>query len=435
MTTFDQVLPRVREILIARRDDVEAIGEIIVNRDLNGRVRLIVPKAARDDANTLALVQVLSAELSESLGPHGSADSHAVLFEGNMAAARAGASVFPLDGLPNVVVAERLATDSDWMSIKPPSNGAPRVVFFSIKGGVGRSTALAASAWALAQQGKRILVLDLDLESPGLSSSLLPSERRPTYGIADWLVEDLVDNGTAVFADMIAASSLSHDGEIYVVPAHGVDSGEYVAKLGRVWMSKSKDGGGRETWSQRLARLLDALESRLKPDVILIDSRAGIDDVAASCVTSLGAALVLLFAIDGEQTWEGYRALLRHWNRAHKALDIRDRLQMIGAMIPDDEGRSSYFTGLREHAWNAFADELYDEVPAGESTAERFSFDETDESAPHHPWPIRWNRGFAALYSLNNRFSTIDAQEVRAVFGPLIDGMSTMISEEERGDD
>jgi Mrp family chromosome partitioning ATPase len=58
-------------------------------------------------------------------------------------------------------------------------------VFFSIKGGVGRSTALAATAWRLAQAGKRILVLDLDLESPGLSSSLLSPDRQPVYGITD----------------------------------------------------------------------------------------------------------------------------------------------------------------------------------------------------------------------------------------------------------
>ena len=32
---------------------------------------------------------------------------------------------------------------------------------------------------------------------------------------------------------MTATSLLSHDGEIYVVPAHGMDPGEYVSKLGR----------------------------------------------------------------------------------------------------------------------------------------------------------------------------------------------------------
>jgi MinD-like ATPase involved in chromosome partitioning or flagellar assembly len=162
----------------------------------------------------------------------------------------------------------------------------------------------------LAQQGKRVLVLDLDLVSPGLSSSLLPEDRRPTFGITDWLVEDLVDNADTVLADMVGTSTLSHDGEIYVVPAHGREPGEYIAKLGRAWMPKVGAGGAHEPWFKRLDRLLTRLEQDKQPDVILIDSRAGIDEVASACVTGLGAAGILLFAIDGEQTWSGYQFYL-----------------------------------------------------------------------------------------------------------------------------
>jgi len=308
-------------------------------------------------------------------------------------------------------------------------------VFYSIKGGVGRSTALAATAWALAQKGRRVLVLDVDLESPGLSSALLPEERRPAYGITDWLVEDLVNNGDAVFDDLIATSPLSHDGEIYVIPAHGKEPGEYIAKLGRVWMAKPRADGGRETWSRRLKRLIDALEVRLSPDIILLDSRAGIDEVAASCITDLGAALILLFALDGEQTWSGYRVLFRHWNRAGKAQAIRERLQLVGAMIPDDEGRVAYFEGLRERAWNVFAGELYDEVPPGETTAELFSYEETDDAAPHYPWEIRWNRGFAAFRSLHARLKGVDESEVQSVFGALIAGVAVVMAERGPGND
>lgn len=426
MTTFDQILPRVTEVLRAHAAALPAIGRLFVNRDLNGRVRLVVNASAQADAVAMQALDAIARGLQEQLGPHAFPAESAVLFEDDMDSVCAGATSFPLEGIEDVQVIDRLATEGNWAAIAPESTGAPRIVFFSIKGGVGRSTALAASAWALAQAGQRVLVLDLDLESPGLSSALLPEERRPTYGIADWLVEDLVDNGEAVFEALIATSTLSHDGEIYVIPAHGRDPGEYVAKLGRVWMPKVSDDGTRETWSQRLSRLIDALEARWQPDVILIDSRAGIDEVASACVTSLGAQLVLLFAIDGDQTWTGYRVLFQHWLRAGVAQDIRNRLQLVGAMIPDDEGRASYFDALRESAWSAFVEALYDEVPAGESTAGHFSFDEMDESAPHYPWPIRWNRGFAALRSLHTRLQGIDMDEVRAVFGPLIDGLGTV---------
>lgn len=428
MTTFDQILPQVSEVLRAHEGRLGALGEIIINRDLNGRVRLVLSEAVFEQNENMETVRSIATDLLNRLGPHAYPVERAVLFEENMQMVRSGVPNFLLEGFDQVYVVDRLVSETDWASIVPESTGASRIVFFSIKGGVGRSTALATSAWALAQAGKRVLVLDLDLESPGLSSALLPEARRPTYGISDWLVEDLVGNGDEVFADLIASSALSHDGEIYVVPAHGRDPGEYVAKLGRVWMPKNRADGSRESWSLRLARLIDALEVHLAPDVILIDSRAGIDEVAASCITDLGATQILLFAIDGEQTWSGYRVLFRHWNRAGKAVEIRERLQLIGALIPDDEGRLAYFEGLRERAWSAFSDELYDEVPAGELMAERFSFDESDESAPHYPWPIRWNRGFAALSSLQRRLESLDESEVRSVFGPLLDGLESVIS-------
>ena len=363
----------------------------------------------------------------DSLSPHAYLPEHAVLWETDPDALLSGQTSFPLETCPDIRVVDRLAVEGDWAHIAPVSTATPRVVFFSIKGGVGRSSALAAVAWALAEQGKRVLVLDLDLESPGLSTSLLPDDRRPTKGIADWLVEDLVDNGDAVLDDMWAASTLSREGDISVVPAHGGDPGEYIAKLGRVWMPKLDANGRREAWPERLRRLLHVLEEKLKPDAVLIDSRAGIDEVASACITSLGASLILLFAFDGDQTWSGYRIIFQHWLKTNSVRMIRERLQVVGAMVPETGG-ADYLEGLRDSAWNAFVEKLYDEVPAGAepALADSWSFDQGDESAPHAPWPIRWNRGFAAVRSLHDRLDGIDRQEIMSVFGPLIDGVTRM---------
>src|SRR5215467_10709582 len=48
------------------------------------------------------------------------------------------------------------------------------VTFYSYKGGTGRTTALANTAWILAGNGKKVLVLDWDLESPGLHKFFHP---------------------------------------------------------------------------------------------------------------------------------------------------------------------------------------------------------------------------------------------------------------------
>ena len=42
------------------------------------------------------------------------------------------------------------------------------VTFYSFKGGVGRSMAMAACAYLFAQRGLRTLAIDFDLEAPGL---------------------------------------------------------------------------------------------------------------------------------------------------------------------------------------------------------------------------------------------------------------------------
>lgn len=442
--TFDLIRPIVLDWLNIHKESLNnllnhADDWLIVNRDLNGRVRVILPTRIIESKD-IDIGKNLVSALMHRLGAHAYPQKSEILFETSKEQALQGATSYSVDGFPNVWIVDRLATEANWTHIKPETENAPRIVFFSIKGGVGRSTALAATAWSLAQEAKRVLVLDLDLESPGLSSALLPPERQPTYGITDWLVEDLVGNGDAVFDSMVSNSNLSHDGEIFVVPAHGIAHGEYIAKLGRVWMPKLQADGTTEIWSARLCRLLHALEQRLKPDVILIDSRSGIDEIASACITDMGANLILLFALEGGQTWNGYRMLFEQWQRAHVAEKIRERLKVVGAIVPELE-RVNYLEGLRESAYEIFVDTLYDEIAPAKPNAigpmtngdgkwrvndlvEGWNFDEADEGAPHYPWAVNWHRSFAGLRSLQGRLATIDAQEVQSVFGPLISGIS-----------
>jgi hypothetical protein len=68
--------------------------------------------------------------------------------------------------------------------------------------------------------------------------------------------------------------------------------------------------GHRQNWSERLQRLILALEQKHQPSIVLIDSRAGIDEVASACVTDLGAQRIYLFAVDSWQTWKGLRCNL-----------------------------------------------------------------------------------------------------------------------------
>jgi len=425
MITFDQITATLRAVFDRYPSLLTELGNLLINRDLNGRVRLILSESIEDNSELRKRLQPLLAEISEQLSPHAWPAERLVLFEEDLEAVIQGAPSYPLPGFEQVTVVDRLAAEADWQSIEHEASGK-RVVFFSIKGGVGRSSALAATAWSLAQSGKRVLVLDLDLESPGLSTAILPDEKQPKYGITDWLVEDLVDNGDEVMDYMTASSDLSRDGEILVVPAHGDEPGEYISKLGRVWMPKVQANGNRERWSQRLQRLVNQLEAKYKPDVVLIDSRAGIDEVASSCLTDLGAQLILLFAIDGSQTWNGYRILFKHWKRSHSIQAIRERLQIVSGLTPDTD-TNAYLERLRENACDLFADTQYDDIGAGEVIGESWNFEESDNTAPHSPWAVHWHRSFTGLQTLHGRLVDIDANQIAMIFGPLINGINNAL--------
>src|SRR5512134_20337 len=71
--------------------------------------------------------------------------------------------------------ASRDASSSRWREPEAEATKKPGLVytFYSYKGGVGRSMALANVAALLAKWGRRVLVVDWDLEAPGLERYFL----------------------------------------------------------------------------------------------------------------------------------------------------------------------------------------------------------------------------------------------------------------------
>ena len=63
------------------------------------------------------------------------------------------------------------------------------ITFYSYKGGTGRTMALANTAWILSSTGHRVLVVDWDLDAPGLDRFLHPflsdSQLRATPGVLE----------------------------------------------------------------------------------------------------------------------------------------------------------------------------------------------------------------------------------------------------------
>lgn len=334
-------------------------------------------------------------------------------------------------GEVDVMLLDRQITGQDWLRPEQSdATGHPhRVVFFGLKGGVGRSTALTMVAWGLARQGKRVLLVDFDLESPGLSGLVLPPERVADFGLVDWLVEDAVGQADTVLPEMVSASPLgeSTTGAVRVAAAMGRKEDDYLAKLARAYADVPSPQGP-QRMGQRMRRLLEQLEAKEQPDVVLIDSRAGLHDLAAVSITSL-ADTALLFATDSAQTWLGYRQLFTHWQRRPEvASHVRDRLAMVRALTPrsDREGGVRRF---QRQAYELFAETLYDDIPrepsgtdaewAGE--VEYFHPSEQDEAAPHFPILVDWDDRFQEFDPrLRPEQGGATEAQIDATFGTLI---------------
>jgi hypothetical protein len=123
MTTFDQILPNVTEVLRKHKASLSAIEPLFINRDLNGRVRLVANESVRTDEQARQTLASIARALQERLGYHAHPVENTILFEADMDVACAGASVFPLEGFETVSIIDRLATEGDWASIAP---GNPR---------------------------------------------------------------------------------------------------------------------------------------------------------------------------------------------------------------------------------------------------------------------------------------------------------------------
>ena len=387
---FDAIRGEVAGVLQNAASAIPSQGIYLI-RDLHGRVRIAASTDLEANGEARAQLTLLTQGLEAALGAHGCPAGRAVMFvrEERLAALRDESRLIA----PRVFWADRLLTGQDWWTVRDPMpSAAQRYTLYSVKGGVGRSTTAAVLAWHLARKGEKVLVVDLDLESPGLSTAILEPSAQPQFGVADWFVEDLVGQGEAVLERMIASPAWRGDfeGDVRVVPAHGKDAGEYLAKLGRAYLG----AGG--TWNDRLRKLLTHLEERCEPTVVLVESRSGLHDIAAATVTDVDAQ-VLLFGVDSESSWADYAMLFRHWQAEELATKIRECLSMVSALTPPEKSKR-YLEGFRQRAWDLFQ-LLYDtEVASGGSAS--FGFDVNDTLAPHQPMPIYWNQGFAAGASL-----------------------------------
>jgi len=260
----------------------------------------------------------------------------------------------------------------------------PIIVFYSFKGGVGRTTALASFAIKQARAGDSVVIIDFDLDAPGIGSLLAGDAKESSqWGVIDYLLEhrfgnnDLRDYYFACRREEIAGS-----GEILIIPAGQINE-NYVRKLVRVDFEPSSKDDERYP----LNDLLLQIKNELSPQWILIDARAGISEPAGILLTGI-AHLNVLFGTFSDQSWQGLRIILNKLGaeRIHRQLPQSECI-LVQAMIPEDTsvGKTA-MNSFSERARDEFSNYYYSEDPEDQDEDKYWYIrDLEDSSAPHVP--------------------------------------------------
>ncbi len=423
MVRFDEALAASIEVIKKHLTS----PDVTFVRTTGGQITAVLPDGVLDQP----ACESLASELDNRLGGYSPGSSRVLL--------RASDLIDEQDILSSpdrvqiadhIWLVDRLLTNQDWLRpAQPLELPFALATFFSLKGGVGRSTALAAAAWHLARKGHRVVVVDLDLEAPGLGSILLGDQ--PDYGLADWLTETLIGEPELMFLDdCMRFSPLAEDaaGRIEVLPAFGRRTREYIAKVGRIFMPGIDSQGRDLGLTEKLRCLLESLARREeKPDVVLLDARAGLHDIGAAAVTQLGAT-VFLFARDEPQSWQAYRLLFEHLARSRGVKygmpddDLRWRLKMVAAQVEKTEGAVLRSNAASYDVWS----ELYDDEEEENLNPSAKTFMMSDVDAPHQPLPIYFDDGLrgAAFVHPEQRPPW---PVVEGSFGAFFDGVDTLL--------
>lgn len=238
------------------------------------------------------------------------------------------------------------------------------ITFYSFKGGVGRTLALVNVAVELARLGRKVLLVDFDLEAPGLETFDLLRPDRPRAGVVEY-VTDYLHTGTSPLVTnyLYKASTIGKkNGQLWVMPAGRGDM-SYRHALARIdWIALYAKHDGflffedtKQQWQEFI-----------RPDYVLIDARTGHSDIQGICTRHLPDAVVALF-FPNEQNLAGLKDVCQQIRgEAETGLKKAIRLHFVMSNVPDLEDKDK----ILQRRLQSFRQELG--IPRLSSTIHRY---------------------------------------------------------------
>jgi MinD-like ATPase involved in chromosome partitioning or flagellar assembly len=204
------------------------------------------------------------------------------------------------------------------------------VTFYSYKGGVGRSMALANIAYLLAKRGLKVLVVDWDLEAPGIERYFSYFEMSAGGPGLMRLLVTAKENNQADYRAFTCSVASETPQPITLLTSGREQDEEYSRSLESFdWSDFFAAGGG-----EFIERLRDAWRADF--DIVLIDSRTGLSDSGGVCTIQLPDAVVAIFTANYQSLY-GVRDVLRLAQKARQRL-AHDRMPLSVLPLPSRWG-------------------------------------------------------------------------------------------------
>ncbi|MBA3545594.1 MAG: tetratricopeptide repeat protein [Nannocystis sp.] len=222
----------------------------------------------------------------------------------------------------------------------------PFITFYSFKGGVGRSMAVINVAGIVAARGLRVLVIDMDLEAPGISylANEAAGEAHTQPGFVDFLLDAVERTAEAHLFKLPADQALDRycavyplpdefqqvpGGSLRIMPAGRLDA-DYPGRLERLALPTLYREGSGLALMQAFKQVVQ--QSRLF-DYVFIDSRTGFSDESGICTRDLADYLMVVSGLN-QQNVKGTTQFLA---ALQAATPERKPLQVILSPIPNGE--------------------------------------------------------------------------------------------------
>jgi len=239
-------------------------------------------------------------------------------------------------------------------NFKIEKKSIPTVSFYSYKGGVGRTTALVAFANYISyHHGKKVVILDFDFEAPGLVNYFdFSLEGLDKNGVVEYLLDNEASKEELdLVQDYIVevSKTYSGDGSIYVMPSGNLFDNEnlqsYLEGLSRI------DINGITKIVSQVNKLFDHIQRTINPDMILIDSRTGFNDVFGLLVHHFSSMVVGFFE-ENIQTQPGLRMFLNEFYG--KSSDVN--MLLVNSLVHKSDKYSKRFQSFQEMVENIVSD-------------------------------------------------------------------------------